>query len=62
MFALTLLVVSIALVDSVNPSTLIPGLWLATAPGAGRLASYTLGVFAVYTIGGLFSCWVLDGS
>ncbi len=53
MFALTLLVVSIALVDSVNPSTLIPGLWLATAPGAGRLASYTLGVFAVYTIGGL---------
>jgi cytochrome c biogenesis protein CcdA len=53
MFALTLLVASIALADSVNPSTLVPGLWLATAPAAGRLASYTLGVFTVYTIGGL---------
>jgi cytochrome c biogenesis protein CcdA len=53
MFALTLLVASIALADSVNPSTLVPGLWLATAPAAGRLASYTLGVFAVYLIGGL---------
>lgn len=53
MFALTLLVVSIALADSVNPSTLIPGLWLATAPAASRLASFTLGVFAVYMIGGL---------
>jgi cytochrome c biogenesis protein CcdA len=53
MFALTLLVASIALADSVNPSTLIPGLWLARAPAAGRLASYTLGVFAVYLIGGL---------
>ena len=31
----------------------IPGLWLASAPAAGRLASFTLGVFAVYTTGGL---------
>src|SRR5436305_9513078 len=53
MVALTLLVASIALADSVNPSTLVPALWLATAPAAGRLASYTLGVFAVYTLGGL---------
>jgi cytochrome c biogenesis protein CcdA len=53
MVALTLLVASIALADSVNPSTLVPGLWLATAPRAGRLASFTLGVFTVYLIGGL---------
>jgi Sap, sulfolipid-1-addressing protein len=53
MFALTLLVGSIAVADSVNPSTLVPGLWLATAPAAGRLASFTLGVFAVYLTGGL---------
>lgn len=53
MFTLTLLVGSIALADSINPSTLVPGLWLATAPAAGRLASFTLGVFAVYMIGGL---------
>lgn len=53
MFALTALVASIAVVDSINPSTLVPGLWLATTPAAGRLASYTLGVFTVYLIGGL---------
>ena len=53
MFALTLLVTSVALADSLNPSTLIPGLWFASAPAAGRLASFTLGVFAVYTTGGL---------
>ncbi len=53
MIALTLLVVSVALADSLNPSTVIPGLWLASAPAAGRLASFTLGVFAVYTAGGL---------
>jgi hypothetical protein len=46
-------VASIALADSINPSTLIPALWLATAPSAGRLASYTLGVFVVYMTGGL---------
>jgi Sap, sulfolipid-1-addressing protein len=53
MFALTLLVASVALADSINPSTVIPGLWLASAPAAGRLASFTLGVFAVYATGGL---------
>ncbi len=53
MLGLTLLVASIAVADSVNPSTVIPALWLATAPSAGRLASYTLGVFVVYLTGGL---------
>ncbi len=53
MLGLTLLVASIALADSVNPSTIIPALWLAGAPAAARLASYTLGVFAVYLAGGM---------
>jgi len=53
MIALTLLVASVALADSLNPSTVIPGLWLASAPAAGGLASFTLGVFSVYTAGGL---------
>ena len=53
MVALTLLVASVALADSLNPSTVIPGLWLASAPAAGGLASFTLGVFSVYTAGGL---------
>ena len=51
--ALTLLVASVALADSINPSTVIPGLWLANARSGSILASYTLGVFSVYTIGGL---------
>ena len=53
MVGLTLLVASIAVADSINPSTVIPGLWLATEPSRGRLASFTLGVFAVYLAGGL---------
>ncbi len=53
MLGLTLLVASIAVADSVNPSTLIPGLWLATEHSERRLASFTLGVFAVYLAGGL---------
>jgi Sap, sulfolipid-1-addressing protein len=53
MLGLALLVGSIALVDSVNPSTLIPALWLASAPSGGKLGSYTLGVFATYLAGGL---------
>lgn len=44
---------SIALADSINPSTLIPALWLVRPPGDRRLASYTLGVFTVYLTGGL---------
>ncbi len=53
MIALALLVGSIALADSVNPSTLIPALWLASAPSGGKLTSYTLGVFGMYLAGGL---------
>jgi cytochrome c biogenesis protein CcdA len=53
MLALVALVGSIAIVDSVNPSTLVPALWLAAAPRGRGLASYTLGVFLVYLAGGL---------
>jgi cytochrome c biogenesis protein CcdA len=53
MLGLTLLVASIALADSINPSTIVPALWLASARSATGLASYTLGVFAVYLAGGL---------
>jgi hypothetical protein len=50
--ALTLLVVSIALADSINPSTVVPALWMASTPRA-HLVSYMFGVFAVYLTGGL---------
>jgi cytochrome c biogenesis protein CcdA len=53
MLGLALLVASIALADSINPSTIVPALWLASVGSATRLASYTLGVFAVYLAGGL---------
>lgn len=50
---LALLVASIGAADAINPSTVIPALWLAGTPTAGGLGSYTLGVFAVYLAGGL---------
>jgi Sap, sulfolipid-1-addressing protein len=53
MLAVTLLVASVAIADSINPSTIVPALWLARAPNARGLASYTLGVFSVYLAGGL---------
>lgn len=53
MLVLTLLVASIALVDSVNPSTVVPALYLATWPRPHGLASFTVGVFAIYLAGGL---------
>lgn len=53
MFGVALLVTSIALADSVNPSTIVPALWLASAPNARGVASYALGVFVVYLAGGL---------
>ncbi|MFL5884738.1 MAG: GAP family protein [Thermoleophilaceae bacterium] len=47
MFALALLVGSIALADSLNPSTVLPALYLSTTPNAVRkVASFTLGVAA----------------
>jgi cytochrome c biogenesis protein CcdA len=50
---LALLIASIGLADSINPSTVIPALWLAGTPTAGGLGSYTAGVFATYLGGGL---------
>jgi cytochrome c biogenesis protein CcdA len=47
-----LLVASIAVADSINPSTVVPALWLASTPRA-HLASFTSGVFATYLVGGL---------
>jgi hypothetical protein len=53
MLALTLLVASIGIADSINPSTVVPALWLASAPRGRGLGSFTLGVFAVYLAGGI---------
>jgi cytochrome c biogenesis protein CcdA len=53
MFALTLLVASIAIADSINPSTIVPALWLAGTSRGRGLGSYTLGAFLVYLAGGL---------
>lgn len=52
MTALTLLVASIAFADSINPSTVIPALWMASTPRA-HLISFATGVFAIYLAGGL---------
>jgi cytochrome c biogenesis protein CcdA len=52
--AVLLLVASIALVDSLNPTTVGPALVLATGKHPARaLAGFTLGVFAVSFAGGL---------
>lgn len=54
MFRLLGLVVSIGLADSLNPSTIAPALYLATGERArGRVAEFTLAVFAVYLLGGI---------
>ncbi|MBV9839696.1 MAG: GAP family protein [Solirubrobacterales bacterium] len=53
MVGLALLVTSVGLADSINPSTVVPALWLAKAPRARGIAAYTLGVFTVYFAGGL---------
>jgi cytochrome c biogenesis protein CcdA len=50
--ALILLVASIAFADSINPSTVVPALWMAGTPRA-HLKSFALGVFAMYLAGGL---------
>ena len=47
------LVISIGLVDSINPSTIAPALYLATGKGARRrVGEFTLSVFIVYLAGG----------
>jgi cytochrome c biogenesis protein CcdA len=54
MLRATLLVVSIGLADSLNPSTIGPALFLATGERPrGQVAEFTFGVFAVYLLGGL---------
>ena len=54
MLALVVLVVSIGIADSLNPSTLGPALVYALGQHARRdVAEFTLGVFAVSTGGGL---------
>lgn len=47
-------VVSVGLVDSLNPSTIAPALYLATGKeGRSGVAGFVAGVFAVSTLGGL---------
>jgi cytochrome c biogenesis protein CcdA len=50
--ALTLYVTSIAIADSINPSTVVPALWMASRPRP-HLVSFALGVFVTYLAGGL---------
>lgn len=52
--AVTIFVVSVALLDALNPSTIVPAVVLALGDHpARRVASFTAGVFAVSTAGGL---------
>ncbi|MEA2428636.1 MAG: hypothetical protein QOF37_2264 [Thermoleophilaceae bacterium] len=54
--ALALLIASIGLADSINPSTVAPALILASGRrGAASVAAFTAGVLAVSLIGGLFA-------
>jgi cytochrome c biogenesis protein CcdA len=51
---LALLIVSIGLVDSLNPGTIVPGLYFATGPQPGRRTlGFAAGVFAVNLVAGL---------
>jgi cytochrome c biogenesis protein CcdA len=53
MFRLIGLAISIGLADSLNPSTIVPALYLATGEHPReRVLEFTVGVFAVYFIGG----------
>lgn len=53
MLRLIAVVMSIGLADSMNPSTVVPALYLASGPQPRRqLAQFTLAVFAVYLGGG----------
>jgi cytochrome c biogenesis protein CcdA len=54
MLRLVGIVAAIGLTDSLNPSTIAPGLLLATsAQGLKQVLRFTLGTFAVYFIGGV---------
>jgi cytochrome c biogenesis protein CcdA len=51
---IVVLVISIAALDSLNPSTVIPAVVLALGPSAPRrLLAFTTGVFLVSTLGGI---------
>ncbi len=51
---LTAVVISIGLADSLNPSTILPALYLASGKHARRdVFEFTLAVFGVYLLGGL---------
>jgi cytochrome c biogenesis protein CcdA len=53
MTGLAVLVVSVALVDSLNPGTIVPALYLATGPRAVRaVLGFTAGYFAVNVLAG----------
>jgi cytochrome c biogenesis protein CcdA len=52
--ALLGLVLAVGIVDSLNPSTIAPALYLAAGAGAGRsMLAFAAGAFAVYAGGGL---------
>jgi cytochrome c biogenesis protein CcdA len=54
MRALVLVVVSVGLIDCLNPSTIGPALYLATRKNPVRsIAGFCLGVFVVYLLGGI---------
>lgn len=54
MAGIIILVISIAALDSLNPSTVIPAVVFALGPGAPRrLLAFTTGVFVVSTLGGI---------
>ena len=53
MLRLLVLMITIGLADSLNPSTIAPALYLAAGPRPRtRVAEFTLGVFFVYLAGG----------
>jgi cytochrome c biogenesis protein CcdA len=54
MLRLTAVVVSIGLADSLNPTTILPALYLASGKHARReVFEFTVAVFVVYLLGGL---------
>src|SRR5437660_6451867 len=54
MFALVALVITVGALDSVNPSTVGPALYLATQRGGRRpVGTFTVGVFGISLLGGL---------
>jgi hypothetical protein len=53
MLGLALLVCSIGFVDSLNPSTVVPALWLAGSSSVRALGAFAGGAFLVYLAGGL---------